>query len=953
MKAQRTTPGRLAAAAAIALGCAAALPAADSPPISVVTFDREFTNWANTIERRFDFPPADIPVKKIVLTIALDCPSGGCDPWDRGATVFVRGRNPAGQMDKYEIARFITPYGMGCSWEVDVTDYRIFLAGSASLGFFIETWINGDRGWLVTLRFDFYPGIPDREVAGIENLWHGKPEYGNPDNPIANFFAEKSVTVDPSATAAKLRFFVTGHGQGNTDNAAEFARKLHRVHVNEDSFEHHLWRDDCDANPCSPQGGTWQYDRAGWCPGSAAAPWDVDISDAVVPGEAAAVRFEVEAYTNRCRPSATCVSSDCPFGNCDYDSNGHTQPIYWVESQAISYRPSLGGGGYFVFQRGLDGYAGAADTMLLEASPASSRAAATVLSVDADAGGGKATQALLRFDGIFGDGAGQIPFGTPIRLARLEFTTTDPGSGAAAHRLRAAWSDADTWAAFGGDGIVAGIEALPEPDGAASATAGGVVSIDVTAGVSAWSAGGCPYFGWALLPTGADAWGFSSSEGADPPRLVVLTRAPIDDPLVLAGDEWRYWKGTAAPPAGWKGSGFVPGAGWLTGRTGIGYEDGDDLTVLADMEGEFPSVFCRREFLAGPLVTALRLRIDYDDGFAAYLNGVEVARSTSLAAPGAALAWNMLARSGREAGTAEVYDIPTSRLVPGTNVLAVQVHNNALDSSDLSLIPELLADSVLVPPGADWRFLRGEPLPASWTRPDFDDSSWEAGPAGIGYGDGDDRTRLLDMEDSYRAVFCRKAFDIDGLDRLGGAALRVIYDDGIVAFANGTEIGRLNMPAGTVTASLLASSAVEPMLGVLPIPAGLLVEGRNVIAVSVHNAALDSSDLSFDPVVVPVARADSAGCGSAFRRGDGNDDGTVDLSDAVFVLGFLFLGGAEPVCQDACDSTDDGRLDISDGILILGALFLGQGPIPPPGTADCGLDPTDDPLGCEGSSGCR
>ena len=85
---------------------------------------------------------------------------------------------------------------------------------------------------------------------------------------------------------------------------------------------------------------------------------------------------------------------------------------------------------------------------------------------------------------------------------------------------------------------------------------------------------------------------------------------------------------------------------------------------------------------------------------------------------------------------------------------------------------------------------------------------------------------------------------------------------------------------------------------------------------------------------------------SLFLRGDCNDDGTVDISDAVFSLGSLFLGDRDPGCDDACDSNDDGTIDISDGIATLGALFLGNGSIPPPGPKDCGVDPTDDALGC-------
>ena len=85
----------------------------------------------------------------------------------------------------------------------------------------------------------------------------------------------------------------------------------------------------------------------------------------------------------------------------------------------------------------------------------------------------------------------------------------------------------------------------------------------------------------------------------------------------------------------------------------------------------------------------------------------------------------------------------------------------------------------------------------------------------------------------------------------------------------------------------------------------------------------------------------------AFVRGDCNDDGGVDISDAVSTLGALFLGQGEITCQDACDSNDDGTVDVSDAIATLGVLFLGNGVIPLPGMNECGIDPTEDDVGCE------
>ncbi len=632
------------------------------------------------------------------------------------------------------------------------------------------------------------------------------------------------------------------------------------------------------------------------------------------------------------------------------DGDGST----WTQTLAVlvnAVDPPLS----VVFQQGEDGYAGTVDTMLLEASPSTNRGTAPELSVDGDdpGGSGQETHVLIRFEDIVGEGPGQIPPGSSIRSARLELSSSDAGDGAAAHRMRAAWTDADSWATFGGDGIQAGIETFPEPDGFADALGGGVVSLDVTSGVALWAASGCPNFGWALLPVGDDGWDFFSSEGDKPPRLVVKPRPFVGDPLIVAGDEWRYFKGTQEPPVAWNQRGFLPGAGWLSGFAGIGYGDGDDATILDDMQGNYPSVFCRREFEVGPFVKALRLRIDYDDGFVAYINGVEVARSTSLAAPGAPLAWDMLARSAREAGGPEVFDLATSAIVPGVNVLAIQVHNVALDSSDCSLIPELSADYALVAPGADWRFLRGsEPLPPDWIDPEFDDASWEEGPTGIGYGGGDDVTGLLDMQGSYGAVFCRKEFHIDTLDAVGAIAVRVLYDDGIVVFANGTEVERINVPVGPVSANLLALSAVEPVHATVRIPVDLVVEGRNVIAVSVHNVAIDSSDLSFDPVVYEIGRASGSGCGPLFRRGDSNTDSTLNIADAVFTLMYLFASGPAPACEDAADANDDGPVDLADSVYILQNLFA-NGPAIPPPYPGCGIDPTIDDLDCAEYQPCQ
>jgi hypothetical protein len=89
----------------------------------------------------------------------------------------------------------------------------------------------------------------------------------------------------------------------------------------------------------------------------------------------------------------------------------------------------------------------------------------------------------------------------------------------------------------------------------------------------------------------------------------------------------------------------------------------------------------------------------------------------------------------------------------------------------------------------------------------------------------------------------------------------------------------------------------------------------------------------------------------SFVRGDANADGATDISDAVAVLNFLFLGVKKVPCEQAGDANDDGALDISDSVYTLSFLFLGGRRIQPP-VGTCGVDPTRHSLPCGNFPGC-
>lgn len=542
--------------------------------------------------------------------------------------------------------------------------------------------------------------------------------------------------------------------------------------------------------------------------------------------------------------------------------------------------------------------------------------------------------------------------------------------------------------------------------------------------------------------------------------LFKLVQPAEETRWISIGDPWRYFKGTHAPPSGWAGLGFDAG-GWLEGPTGIGYGDNDDATVLTDMRQAagvpgYLSVYARRVFRVRSVedIDTLLLRVDYDDGFVAYLNGEEVARANVTGTPPS---FDTATPDDHEAGSPQDFDLTSRRslLRVGDNVLAIQVHNRALSSSDLTLLPELLGRKMLpVPPqkrirgldelqqlvhvrgifarrqlqavlgefwenhfttdydkvaeylsglrnsdasvamteaqafaeaaqleweeyqffhdhalgyfgdlllrsatspaqliyldnvlnvkgapnenyareilelfafgvdnrytqtdieqlarcftgwsirkiwpgerlefpasartppvtdsvqfedlpvvdlGAGWKYFKGtaEPTPGpdavaltAWTRPDFGAVGWLGGSTGMGYGDGDDATVLSDMQGRYLSVYLRREFTVQDVAALEALLLSVDYDDGFVAYLNGTEVARsrtmqsagtpppFDRPAsgGHEAGRGAETFSLKPFLSLLrPAPQ------RNVLAIQAHNISLGSSDLSILPRLV-------------------------------------------------------------------------------------------------------
>ena len=291
-----------------------------------------FGNSGNnrTLIENVEFPLSNDGYSEIIMNISLECPNGGCDPWDRKANISIKQFG-----NWYEIGRYVTPYGIGCAWSYNVTDYRSILKGNVEIKSYIDTWV--EPGWLVTVDFTFIAGTPFTPNTIVRNIWNSEYiVYGDETNPPNIPTVQEYIPND--AQYVKLRITTTGHGQGNTDNAAEFSYKNHEIIINDDnSIIHDFWRDDCEYNQCSPQFGTWQYDRAGFCPGDKVLYQDFDLNNLLPIGQVSSLDYVLDDYFNECSPNnSNCIDGQT-CSDCDYNYNGHTEPFYFISSHLIIY----------------------------------------------------------------------------------------------------------------------------------------------------------------------------------------------------------------------------------------------------------------------------------------------------------------------------------------------------------------------------------------------------------------------------------------------------------------------------------------------------------------------------------------------------------------------------------------------------------------------------------------
>ena len=165
--------------------------------------------------------------------------------------------------------------------------------------------------------------------------------------------------------------------------------------------------------------------------------------------------------------------------------------------------------------------------------------------------------------------------------------------------------------------------------------------------------------------------------------------------MVAEGAKWRFFRGVQEPSPNleWTQLNFDDG-NWEEGPSGFGYGDGDDATVLKDMQNSYTTVYVRHELeIPDPERFAkVLLSVRADDGFVAYVNGQEVGRLRVPGKAGIRLPFDATARNAPEPPPAEGLEIKKF-ITKGKNIVALQAVNGTLSSSDLSLIPVVIGEA--------------------------------------------------------------------------------------------------------------------------------------------------------------------------------------------------------------------------------------------------------------------
>ena len=261
-------------------------------------------DWYGNYDAWADFPSDENTYRKILMHYDMRCSSSGCSGWDYTTKIsllkengeFDENGNPIFVHDQ-TLANVITPYGtymqgggtqgFSPNWvqrfTYDITDFAPLLKDSVLIRAFYGGW---STGFNVTLNFEFIEGTPPRNVLDIQNLWSGSHSYSD----IQDILGDTLVFIPQEAKNSMMRVTISGHGQdGEFTPGVDYTVNLDGQSL----YTQEIWRDDCGENALYPQGGTWIYDRANWCPGDKATTREHELTSFVQSGQNNLLDFNI------------------------------------------------------------------------------------------------------------------------------------------------------------------------------------------------------------------------------------------------------------------------------------------------------------------------------------------------------------------------------------------------------------------------------------------------------------------------------------------------------------------------------------------------------------------------------------------------------------------------------------------------------------------------------------
>ena len=397
--------------------------------------------------------------------------------------------------------------------------------------------------------------------------------------------------------------------------------------------------------------------------------------------------------------------------------------------------------------------------------------------------------------------------------------------------------------------------------------------------------------GGSTITSFAEPTGGGPNPGTQGPTTVAVVTQTVRPLINVTTSSWRYDNSGVDQGTAWRAPGFSDAA-WSSGVGLFGRETTPAVypypfnTAIPSpsQAGGHVTVYYRAHFnWTGGLTNFQLIATNFvDDGAVYYLNGVEVGRLRVSANP--VLHASTASDQGSE-GTAELLAFATNNLVPGDNVLAVEVHQSNNTSTDdafgmslsavqfstnyVTQMPAVTNVTETVQPllgvtTSTWRYNdTGVDLGTAWRATSFADSGWSAGAGLFGsettpatYPYPFNTTILAPNAGGHITVYCRAHFNWNG----GMTNFQLIatnyVDDGAVYYLNGTEVGRLRITANPVLYTSTASDqGNEGVAEILTFATNTLVVGDNVMAVEVHQGNATSSDDVFGMSLSAVRRA--------------------------------------------------------------------------------------------------